>query len=173
LSDEEWIPIKGMGNYLINNYGSVYNRRLERLMSESRTMQGDYKVTLSEGGVRLTRSVRVLVAEHFVAKPTISPGFHKSAIPDTVIVLDNDKSNLYYRNLAWRPAWFAQKYSRQFKPVYPSEYYSKQILNLQTGEVYSSIIEAGIKEGVLFDDLLTSALQGVAIYPTRSVYCFT
>jgi hypothetical protein len=141
-------------------------------MAESTTRQGDLKVTLSKNGERVTRSVRVLVAEAFVAKPPTVEGFHKSSIPDTVIVLDNDKDNLIASNLAWRPAWFAWKYARQFQPSYRPEFYSKRVMNLSTRRTYSSILEAGVTEGLLFDDIFRSAVTGCHIYPTQTNYVF-
>ena len=141
-------------------------------MAESRTLQGDHKVTLSVGGERVTRSVRVLVAEAFVPKPPIGPGFHKSAIPDTVIMLDNDQDNVTSYNLAWRPRWFAHKYARQFKQEQPLNYLTKPVENLTTGKVYSSIVEACTEEGLLFNDVFKSATTGISVYPTNATFIY-
>lgn len=169
---EVWEVIPDHPDYLISSTGRVYNRRTERLMAESKTMQGDLKVTLSTDGERETRSVRVLVAEAFVPKPAIHHADNPSSYPDTVIVLDNKKSNLDPTNLAWRPAWFAQKYARQFQPAYPQEYYTRRIYNAQTKAIYDSILEAGIREGLLFADVLKSASTGLPIYPYGHTYSF-
>ena len=172
MSAETWKPIPDFPEYWVSDYGRVYNTKTERLMAESRTLQGDSKVTLSSNGERVTRSVRVLVAEAFVPKPPSAPGFHKSAIPDTVIMLDNDQTNVTSYNLAWRPRWFAHKYARQFKQDIPGEYLNIPVMNLATRHRYSCIVEAAIKEGLLFNDVFKSATAGIEVYPTSNHYVF-
>lgn len=172
MPQEQWTHIFGFEDYLISNLGQVYNTRTESIMAESRTLQGDSKVTLSVDGERVTRSVRVLVAEAFVPKPPVSPGFHKSAIPDTVIVLDNNQRNVTSYNLAWRPRWFAHKYARQFKQEHPPYYYTRPVENVDTGALYNSIVDAGMKEGLLFNDIFKSATTGFSVYPLHHTFIF-
>jgi hypothetical protein len=170
---ENWEPIPDHPDYLISDRGQVYNRRMERLMSLNKTMQGDLKVTLSDGGERSTRSVRVLVAEAFVEKPYYMTTFHKSAIPDTVIVLDGNQEHVSAYNLAWRPRWFANQYARQFKvDIYPPEYYDRAVQNIATGAIYSSVIRAAQTEGLLYHDVYRSACSRKAIYPDDKIFIF-
>lgn len=170
---ERWLPIHDHPEYLVSTRGRVYNSRVDAMMSESRTLQGDLKVTLSTGGDRSTRSVRVLVAEAFVPKPITGPGFHKSAIPDTVIVLDNNQDNVASYNLAWRPRWFAHKYTRQFRQEHPEDYYIYPIMNTVTKATYPSIVDAATKEGLLFNDVYKSITSGLSVYPTNSTFIYT
>lgn len=172
MPEEQWEHIQGFPEYLVSNVGRVYNCRTNSVMAESRTLQGDHKVTLSSQGQRVTRSVRVLVAEAFVPLPLSGSGFHQSAIPDTVIVLDNDQEHLASYNLAWRPRWFAHKYARQFKQELPLYYADKPVKNLTTDKLYSSIIGAGITEGLLFNDIFKSAQAGVKVYPIDAIFVF-
>jgi hypothetical protein len=170
--EEEWLPIKDNPDYLISNYGRVYNSRQNQMMAESKTPQGDRKVTLSTNGDRVTRSIRVLVAEAFVAPPEMMPTHHPSAHPDTVIMLDNDQDNVVVWNLAWRPRWFAHKYARQFKVHQPSYYYENIVINVDTIERYANIVAVGTTEGVLFDDVFRSITMGEVVYPTNSRFIF-
>lgn len=170
---EEWSPILDFPDYLISDHGRIHNSRTEKMMALNKTLQGDLKVTLSQDGYRETRSVRVLVATAFVAKPFSRVSFHKSAIPDTVIVLDGDQSNVASYNLAWRPRWFANQYARQFKMSnYPPSYYNRPIQNLTTGALYHSVIQAAQTEGLLYHDVYRSASTGGSIYPGDMVFIF-
>lgn len=169
--DPQWAIIPGYPNYMINAYGEVYNKRYDKIMAISKTLQGDLKVTLNNDGYRITRSIRALVAELFVDKPIMND-FEDRVVFDTVIVLDNNKNNVYASNLAWRPSWFAQKYARQFSSEYPEQYYRKRVININTGEIYSSILHAGIKEGLLFEDVWRSTSTRDVIFPTGHMYRF-
>jgi len=172
MSQERWKPITDFPYYLISDLGNVYNVKTESVMAKSRTIQGDLKVTLSSNGTRVTRSIRVLVAEAFVPVPPVGPGFHKSAIPDTVIILDNNQENVIAYNLAWRPRWFAHKYVRQFKQELPDAYHYSPVQNLSTGAIYVSVVEAGIREGLLFNDIFKSAQTRFPIYPNNHTFIF-
>lgn len=163
LTDKEaWKVIDEFPNYRISSRGFVFNIKMDDFMKLSRTQQGDYKVTLVNDEYRVTRSVRVLVAEAFVQKP--DPMF------DTVIILDTDKSNIVASNLAWRPRWFAWKYYRQFYTPHHHNYTSIPIINLNTKVKYSSVIDAAMREGVLLEDLWRSVNNGSFIFPTGDAY---
>ena len=41
--DPQWAIIPGYPNYMINAYGEVYNKRYDKIMALSKTMQGDLK----------------------------------------------------------------------------------------------------------------------------------
>jgi hypothetical protein len=169
---EEWKPVEDFPEYLVSSLGQIYNTRQDKLMAKSRTTQGDLKVTMSIGGDRVTRSVRVLVAEAFVAKPVAGRGFHRTAVPDTVIVLDGDQENITSYNLAWRPRWFANRYARQFKVPQPADFEFRPVMNLNTRAIYNNILEAGMREGLLFVDIYKSATTGTNVYPGDSAFVF-
>ena len=151
---EEWASVPYFPNYSISSFGNVFNHRTDRMMSPSRTLQGDLKVTLVNEKQRVTRSVRVLVAEAFVNPPDLGED-EGYPVCDTVIVLDGNKENVMADNLAWRPNWFAFKYARQFTQEYPEVYYTRRVANVTRGVYYISILQAGVKEGVLFEDILS------------------
>ena len=150
--------------YQIGSMGTVWNRRTDSRQAVSRTQQGDFKVGLVNDDDRFTLSVRVLVAEAFVDRP--------DEFSDTVIVLNDDKSDVRADNLAWRPRWFAWKYNRQFKVPFPAHYTDLEVRNIDTGFVYKSIIDCGTSEGLLFDDVWQSINLGKPIYPTGAIYEF-
>lgn len=167
---ETWQRIPDYPRYLISNYGNVFNERSNDLMAMSKTIQGDLKVTLVNETSRVTRSVRVLVAESFVQKPYLDGGAESSLNCSTVIVMDNNKNNVHADNLAWRPAWFAQKYSRQFNTTYPDYFYTRKVRCLETGVVYGSILDCAMTEGLLFGDVLRSSSDGTPVFPYGRQY---
>lgn len=158
MSEERWATIHEFPTYEISNRGSVYNLRTRRLMRISFTEHGNAKITLtSYDGSRHTRSVSYLVAENFVAAP----------FPDcdSLIFLDGDMSNLDASNMAWRTPRFAWKYMRQLRTPQPIFYQNLEVKNLTTKTKYESVIQAGIKEGLLFEDIWRSTWSHESIYP--------
>lgn len=161
---EEWVEIAEFPRYQVSNLGRVIRSDDRKEMRLSETTYGDRKVSLTRSGQdRITRSVRVLVAESFVAKP--------SAICDTVVLLDGDRHNLAWDNMCWRPRWFAWAFLKQQEFI-PPQYERAPILNSRTREWYPSVVDCGNKEGLLFDDVWRSANTGVKIFPTGGPYDF-
>lgn len=160
---EEWRTVVEFPGYQISDMGNVYNLRTRRLMRTSYTPFGHTKITLTDYfGERHTRSVALLVAQAFVPVPNY--------MCDYLMVLDGDLSNIEATNLAWRPRWFAWKYTRQLKLPQPNHYKNLPVCNLLTGEEFESIIEAGMTRGELFNDIWESTYRGNEIYPDGSVY---
>lgn len=159
---EIWKEIEGFPAYSISNTGFVYNHRTEEVMKVSATHHGDLKVTLVQRPHRITRTIRVLVAEAFLPKP--SEAF------DTVIMLDNDRGNVDVSNLAWRPRWFAWQFSRQFNNTPTHFERPMRIFNTRTGTIYGSVIEVAISEGVLMNDVWRSIHDGSVVFPTGATY---
>ena len=164
MTEELWATIKEFPNYEISNLGRIHNSKDGRMMNISRTVKGHNKITLASDldKQRYTRSVARLVAEAFVDKPQPSC--------DTVVVLDGDLFNTVASNLVWRPRWFAWKYTHQLGGDIPLYYYNLPIINTNTGEVYKNIIECGISEGLLFNDIWRSTYSGNPIFPTQHIY---
>lgn len=158
---EEWCDIEGFPGYQVSNYGNVLKveGRRQGPMSPSKTNYGDLKVALVSEGRRVTRSLRTLVAEAFVAQPPY-PNCN------TVIVLDGDRENVAWDNLAWRPRWFAWKYTRQQQTEQPDSHRKYPVVNERTHEWYPSIIECGNKEGLLYEDIARSLLIHNQVFPT-------
>lgn len=161
---EEWRPIPEFPNYHISNYGQVYNTRDQRIMRTSLNNYGHVKITLKSphSSERFTRQVSVLVAEAFIEPP--------NWMCDCVIILDGDYSNVAANNLAWRPKWYAWKYTHQLKVRQPVHYHNLIIYNEDLDFHYKSIVEAGMIEGLLFDDIWRSTYTGAEIFPYGHVY---
>jgi hypothetical protein len=160
---EVWKNIPEFPYYDISNLGNIWNRRRDKMMSVSLNNHGHVKITLmAPDRVRHTRSVAQLVADAFVDPPSL--------LCDHLIVLDGDFTNIRADNLSWRPQWFAWKYTRQLKEPQPNHYRNLPIENVVTGEVYDSVIDAGIKEGLLFNDIWRSTYSGDAIYPFGHIF---
>lgn len=166
MIQEEWKRIWEFPQYSISNYGRVRHEHTGRIMANSRTTHGHIKISLLDRAtrVRYTRSVALLVAQNFIEVPDL--------LSDAVIELDGDLSNVVAWNLAWRPKWFAWKYMHQLKCQQPMEFHNLRVQNVTHGFVYRSIVEAGMSEGLLFDDIWRSVCtpEGVRIYPHRCTY---
>lgn len=160
---EIWQPIRGFPNYDVSNVGRIYNHRRDSMMSTSLNNHGYLKITLvDESGERHTRSVSLLVAEAFVEAPDL--------LCDQVVVLDGDLTNVIAENLVWRPRGFAWKYFRQLRTSPARHYQILPVLSTTDGMEYDSVVDAGMKEGLLFDDIWRSTYSGARIYPTNQVF---
>lgn len=161
--EEIWRPIPEFPTYDINNLGEIYNTRTRSLMRIGRTNHGHGRINLvDENGEQHTVSVARLVAEAFCEAP--------NSLCNQVIVLDGDLTNLRADNLAWRPTWFAWKYTRQLKEPQPNHYHNLPVANLDTGAVYDNIIDAGVEEGLLFDHIWESTYKTKPCFPTGYVF---
>lgn len=159
--DERWEPISEYPGYYVSDWGYIYSDRTEQQLSMSQTLSGIVKVNLMRDGHIHTRSVKVLVAYAFVPL-TRFQGF-------TPINIDGNQTNNHYLNLAWRPRWFAWKYTRQFNEETPNEY-NVRVINILTGDTYDSIMEAGVADGVLWEYVYRSTLTGRPVFPTGGIY---
>lgn len=163
MGEVEWRTINEFPDYEVSNKGDIYNSKQRMMMRISYTNFGNAKITLADqNGNRRTRSVTQLVGDAFV-RPM-------NGLCDSLIVLDGDFSNMAAENLAWRPRWFAWKYTHQLKTPQPNHYRNLPVLDTKHDVEYDSIIVAGMTEGLLFDDIWRSTHTGAAIYPTGSVF---
>ena len=164
MSQEEWRVIEEFPSYQISNLGNVFNTREHHIMRTSKTPFGHLKITLKseDSSERFTRSVAILVAEAFVDIP--------NWLCDQVIILDGDLENVAAYNLAWRPRWYAWKYTHQLKTQQPIYYYNLPIRNVTTGRCYNNIIEAGVMEGLLFEEIWDSTYMKKKLFPHGFVF---
>lgn len=142
-----WAQLEEFPNYSINKFGEVINNENGKLVRQSVTRQGAVKVNLAKGGKQHTRSVKLLVALVFVKG--------MSDVFDTPIHLDNNQLNNDAKNLAWRPRWFAWKYTHQFQDI-PDVHYKGPILEVTTGRIHKNVVEASVANGLLFKDVWKS-----------------
>jgi NUMOD4 motif len=169
MEEERWKTIPEFPNYEISDLGRIYNVKNNYYLATCPNNFGHMRVSLtSEWGreARFSRSVALLVAEAFVEKPKNVP----HVLCDHVILLDGDLTNVAASNLAWRPRWFAWKYSRQLRINYPLHYLNLLIHNITRDINYDCIVEAGIREGLLFEQIWRSTYAGIAVFPTWDVF---
>jgi len=159
--EEIWIDVYEFPNYAVSNYGRVRNNDRSKLIKLSKTKQGAVKVNFAFRGKQYTRSVKVLVAENFVDG--------RSYIFDTPIHLDGNQENNYSGNIVWRPRWFALKYSRQFDST---SLYNKtrKIFDKKTGEIYDSLFDAAVENGLLCSALLIDIVNQNPTFPTGQIF---
>lgn len=154
--DKHWKKIKGFPEYSVSTSGEIRNDARRKPVRTSLTKQGGVKVGLMSGGKQFSRGVKNLVAEAFV------PG--KSETMDTPMLLDGNQENLHVSNIVWRPRWFAWKYHRQFDMI---KTYAGvgPIYDRRSGIRYEDIVEAGIVNGLLFNEINLSLLNHTPCFP--------
>ena len=157
-----WCPIEEFPNYEVSNDGIVANAETGRHLVTSKTQAGQIKVGLTDPkGVRRTRLVKHLVARAFV------PG--ESDIYDTPINLDGDQSNNHFTNLVWRPRWFALQWARQNTRVAeggkPHYELPREVLDLDTGEIYPNVVEAAQHTGSAHSEIFISCQMQQITWP--------
>ena len=157
---EEWRAINCAPGYYVSDLGRV-QKSDGRQIRVGHVTDGSLSAVLSIDRASRPYLVRKLVAEAF-CEPTVRNS-------DTVVHLDGQKDNCHAENLAWRPRWFAWKYSHQFnEPVRSRWMYPIRVV--QTGEEFGSLIEAGMHFGMLWEDIHLSAIEGKVTYPFGYVF---
>jgi hypothetical protein len=162
MMEEEWKLIAEFPSYKVSNHGRIFNIKKKRMVALSRTKQGAVKVGLYHDDYQHTRSVKVLVAEHFVKGRT--------KIFDTPMQLDLDQNNCRSDNLVWRPRWFTWKYSQQFAHVGKYDKFGPIFVH-ETERLFINTVQAAITYGMLFEDIHKSVTQGKPAFPLS--YTFT
>jgi hypothetical protein len=162
-SMERWRTIPDFPSYEISDWGNIYNRRRRKMMRISYTQHGHAKITLTdEFGLRHDKSVGLLVANLFVRQP--------NHLCDHLMVLSGELADVRASNLAWRPRSFAWKYTHQLRTHQPINYKNLPVRNVFTGAEYSCVMEAGIEEGLLFEDIWRLLGTGDGVFPTGAVF---
>jgi hypothetical protein len=167
--------IEEFPRYEITNLGRVFNKDTGREMVLSHNQYGIITVSMmkdvpthigeyvSNGHIQRTRSVKSLVAKAFV--PGESDKFN------TPILLDGDKTNLRASNMAWRPRWFAVRYTRQFYTV-EDWYFHGPIVDVTNHIQYDSYFDAATANGLLCKDIRLSIFNNKRVFPTGDQYRF-
>ena len=163
--EEIWVDIKGAESYSVSSFGEVRNNSTDKLIKPHLTPNGILYVPLYIQGEKQARSVKVLVAEAFLEG--------KTKIFNTAINKDGDKRNNRVDNLAWRPRWYAIKYSRQFLKGKEFQHETKgPIHEIKTLDIFENIRQAGIVNGLLFRDVYGSCRSGAPVFPTLQIFAF-
>lgn len=142
FEDEEWRYISDYPNYLISNYGRVYNHSRNKLM-KTRVDDGGYeRIGLSQNDHQKIFGVHQLVADAFLYRPLETTQVNH---------LDGDKLYNGDDNLEWSTC--AENHKHAFRlglKVAPNK---RAVRIVETGDVFDSITECahaigGISQGV-------------------------
>lgn len=162
MNQEILADIPGFPRYAVSNYGRIWNKIFEMQMQPSVSTQrfGHLKISLiDENCIRRSVSVARLVAQAFVEPPN-----PKS---DHVILKDGDLHNVAAPNLEWRTRRQAWLYRRQMQTPPNPHWQSTMIRNVDTGVEYNNVVHCGIIEGLLFEEIMESALSAMNRPPER------
>lgn len=158
---EAWFSLQDFPGYSVSSYGRVRNDKFKRVLTVLTNSHGVARVGVWCNGRQIKLSLGKLVAKTFIEVPRHNQKF------DAVIHLDGDNLNNHPSNLAWRPFWFANVYSRQFKTVWDD---TRPVRDCNTGERYSDAWEVVIRNGLLMRDVIMSAHDQMPIFPTFQVF---
>lgn len=151
---EEWLPLAGYPGYLASDQGRIRKERTGLILSVSQTANGNPYVGLTKDRIQIRRGLALLIANTFLPRP--QEHF------DTPIHVDGDLMNCRAANLAWRPRWFAQRYTRQFKL---DLYNPNSVRNIDTGDTYDDIWTVVTQYGVLYNDVVSSIINMTYVFP--------
>lgn len=121
---EIWKDIEGYeGLYQVSNYGRVksLNKRKGRILKPAKDKGGYLRVALHKQGTQKHYKIHRLVAQAFIPNPQNLPQVNHK---------DENPTNNTVQNLEWCDCQYNIDYSQ-----------SKQVLCLETGKVYKSVME--------------------------------
>lgn len=160
VPDERWIEISDFPGYMVSDWGRVLNASTGFHVKPTVNTKGLYMVGLMQAGIQRKRSLPLLVAREYVRRP--NDEF------DTPINLDGNRANNHYANIAWRPLWFARRYSKQFTDGHAT--IDVPIENIETREVYKNSMAASIACGVLDIDIVLSMHNNTYVWPLGQIF---
>lgn len=158
---EKWMEIEEFPIYAVSNHGRVMNKNTDLIKTPTPNQQGIPSVLLVRDRQQFRRSVPLLVAQHFV--PNRRPNF------TTPINLDGDRFNNYWRNLEWRPQWFAMGYHHQFKAPVPFGF-NARVECVESKQVFENITDCAKEYGLLMKDIIYSTQSQTPVFPTWQTF---
>jgi hypothetical protein len=162
VDEELFVIIDEFPDYVVSSHGRVLNARGKE-MTKSPTQHGDLTVGLMRDGEQHRRSIKTLVARAFVRQ--------ENEIFDTPILLDWDRGNLNWWNIAWRPRWFALMYIRQADEA-ESWWYAGPLRDTKHGGEYENILHAAMSTGSLVRDIRQGLMNHSPVFPTGAIFEF-
>lgn len=158
----EWRVLAEFPNYSVSDEGQIRNDERDKILSGYSLREGHPAVGLWRDNRQHQRSVAALVAKTFLQVP--QDRFN------AVIHLNSDLADCRASNLAWRPLWFAQKFTRQFNLDLGD---AGPIKNINTGAVYDSVWDVVYEQGVLFNDVIRSIYHKTYVFPIMQCFEWT
>lgn len=143
MSDEIWAKIEGYNNYMVSNKGDIFNIKTGCIKAKRKTKNGYLITDLKEGGRRRTVYIHRIVATAFLLNKEMLPCVNHK---------DENKINNNVENLEWCTVGYNNCYNnRQKRAGYTlrkTSPFRKRIRNIDTGEIFISVREAGRKMGI-------------------------
>ena len=135
--------IAGFNNqYQINTEGQIKNSK-DKILSQSISNSGYYRVHLCKDGKAKWYAVHKLVAQTFIPNPLHLPEVNHK---------DENKLNNNVDNLEWCNSKYNTNYGARNKRISKTKtnntYNTKQVLCVETGIIYPSIMEAQRQTGI-------------------------
>lgn len=161
MDREKWIDVEDFPDYAVSNHGRVMNKHTDLIKIPTPNQQGIPSVLLVRERVQHRRAVPLLVAHHFVPK--------RRANFDSPINLDGDRFNNYWRNLEWRPRWFAMAYHHQFKEPVPFGF-DAGVICLETNMQFENITDCAQEYGLLMKEIINSIHTQLPVFPTWQTF---
>lgn len=158
---EQWVPIEDFPGYAVSNHGRVMNTYTELIKIATANQQGIPSVLLMKHGTQHRRAVPLLVASYFVPK-------HRANF-DTPINLDGNRFNNHWKNLQWRPRWFAMAYHHQFGQPVPFGFKAK-VYCVDTKKEFDSVFDAAKEYGLLVKEIIMSTHTQTPVFPTWQTF---
>lgn len=124
--EETWMRVPEFENYIVSNFGNVYNTKHSRIVEGRRHRDGSIKVVLSQDGRRYDTSIHTLVYRVFFLN-------YRQGSP--VIHQDGDKTNNFVGNLTQADP---QEY---YKPpgFQPGDDSKTPVEIIETGDVFPNV----------------------------------
>lgn len=157
---EVWADLQSYPGYSVSNIGRIRNDKRDKVLSIVRTESGHGFVGLTYNGSQVKRAVSKLVAEAFV--PNSRPRQFT-----TPIHLDGDVRNCYADNLLWRPRWFAQKFTTQFRLDLP---HTHAVRELETRQVFDDLWPPVMTYGLLYMEIISAIHNRTWVFPTQQFF---
>jgi hypothetical protein len=158
---EQWVTLKEFADYSISDEGRARNDKNGKFLTVCTNGRGHPYVSFWKDMRQSHRTIAGLVALHFLPPPP------ENLYIATPIHLNSDLLDCRAVNLAWRPLWFAQKFTRQFKLDLGD---AGPLKNIDTGECYDSVWDVVYEKGVLFNDVIQSIYHKTYVFPLMQ--CF-
>lgn len=143
MSDVLWKPIKGFENYFVSNKGDIFNIKTGKLKAKRKTKNGYLITDLKESGRKQTVYIHRVVATAFLINEKYLPCVNHK---------DEDKTNNAVENLEWCDVRYNNCYKNRHKKVgkilRELSPLGKRVKNIDTGDIFVSVKEAGRKTGI-------------------------
>lgn len=156
----DWFPLDGYPGYSANRSGQIRSERRNKVLAIGINKSKHRYVCMTLDGEQTTRALSKIIAETFVLNP-------RPRQFNTPIHLDGNLANCHADNLAWRPRWFAMKYTQQFYADLPD---TRAVRERDTGEEFENLWAPVMKYGLLYMDLMRAINNRTVTFPTMQMF---